>query len=274
MSSDTTSYALGYSEEELKRLGTQAEVIDPIFGRTLSLAGIAPGMRVLDVGCGPGYVSALLASMVGPSGEIVGVDISPSAVALARSRMSDLGLKNVSFLEGDPSAMSFDRPFDAVVGRYILMYLPDPAAMLRALASFLKPGGLLVFHEVTWGDARSHPPAPLYDACCRWLIAAVTSRNADMEMGMKMASAFVSAGLPSPMMRNETQMGSSESAYETVRLIVDLVRTQVDNIVACGAASVSEIRSDTLMDRVMAEIIANGSTVVGRGEAGAWVRRP
>ena len=271
--STVESYALGYSEEELKRLGTQAEVIDPIFQRTLSLAGIEPGMRILDIGCGPGYVSALLASMVGAAGEVVGVDISPSAVALARSRISDLGLKNVSFLEGDPSSMSFDRPFDAAVGRYILMFLPDPAAMIRAVASFVRSGGLLVFHEVTWGDARSVPTAPLYDACCRWLIAAMTYRNADMEMGMKMATAFVDAGLPAPFMRNEEQMGSRESAYETVRLIVDLVRTQVDNIVACGAATVAQIGADTLMERVMSEIVANGSTVVGRGEAGAWVKK-
>src|SRR5262249_5021114 len=149
---DPTSYALGYSDHELKRLGTQAEVIDPIFRRTLQAAGIAKGMRVLDVGCGPGYVSTLLADMIGPEGEIVGVDISPSAITPAQGRVDALGLKNITFLQGDPSQMSFDRPFDAAVGRYILMFLPDPAAMLRGVAKALKPGGILAFHEVTWGD--------------------------------------------------------------------------------------------------------------------------
>jgi len=268
------SYALGYADEEMKRLGTQAEVIDPIFRRTLLEAGLKPGMRVLDIGCGPGFVTELIHSIVGPTGEIVGVDISPSAVALAKSRCEAAGLKNTSFLEGDLTTMSFDQPFDAAVGRYILMFLPDPSAMIRAVAKWVKPGGILAFHEVTWGDARSYPTAHLFDACCKWLIAAMTYRNADMEMGMKMANAFVDAGLPPPMMRNETQMGSRETAYETVRLIVDLVKTQVDNIVACGAAAAAEIQPDALMDRVMAEIIEKGSTVVGRGEAGCWLRLP
>ena len=258
----------------MKRLGTQAEVIDPIFRRTLLEAGLKRGMRVLDIGCGPGFVTELIASIVGPTGEIVGVDISPSAVALARSRCDAAGLRNAAFIEGDLTTMSFDKTFDAAVGRYILMFLPDPAAMVRAVAKFVKPGGILAFHEVTWGDARSYPKAPLFDACCKWLIAAMTYRNADMEMGMKMANAFVDAGLPAPMMRNETQMGSRESAYEAVRLIADLVRTQVDNIVACGAATAEEIQADTLMDRVMNEIIQKGSTVVGRGEAGCWLHLP
>jgi SAM-dependent methyltransferase len=268
----TKDYALGHAEDELVRLGTQADVIDPIFRRTLLEAGIAPGMRILDIGCGPGYVSTLLADMIGTEGEIVGVDISATALETARMRVGRLGLKNVRFELGDPGKMAFDRSFDAVVGRYILMFLPDPAAMLRAISRHLRPGGVLAFHEVAWGGARSFPPAPLFDTCCRWLAATVVHLNADPEMGMKLPATFAAAGIPCPAMRIEQQIGGGEKAFETVRLIVDLIRTQMDSVVASGVATEAEVGIDTLMERVMREIAANGSTVAGRGEVGAWAR--
>ena len=268
----TKDYALGHAEDELVRLGTQADVIDPMFRRTLAEAGIGRGMRILDIGCGPGYVSTLLAEMIGTEGEIVGADISATALETARDRVDRLGLKNIRFELGDPAKMTFERPFDAVVGRYILMFLPDPAAMLRAVAGHLRPGGVLAFHEVSWGGARSLPPAPLFDDCCRWLARTVVHLKADPEMGMKLPETFAAAGLPCPTMRIEQQIGGGERAFEAVRLIVDLIRTQLDSVVASGVATEEEIQIDTLMDRVMREIAANGSTVAGRGEVGAWAR--
>src|SRR5690349_2409830 len=96
-------YALGHSDFELKRLGRQARLVDPMTRRLFIEAGIGPGMRVLDVGSGAGDVAILLAELVGPAGEVVGTDMSAKALELARGRVADLGLKNVSFVDGDPS---------------------------------------------------------------------------------------------------------------------------------------------------------------------------
>ena len=110
-------YALGHSEEELDRLKTQARLIDPITQRFFDEAGIGPGMRVLDVGCGAGDTSMLVANMVAESGEVLGVDRAPAAIAAAQVKAE--GRRNLRFLEGDPADMTFERPFDAVVGRYV-----------------------------------------------------------------------------------------------------------------------------------------------------------
>jgi len=112
-------YALGHSEEELDRLKEQARLIDPITQRFFDQAGVGPGMRVLDVGCGAGDTSVLVAKMVGERGEVVGVDRAPAAIGAAQAKGK--GRRNLRFLEGDPADMTFEQPFDAVVGRYVLM---------------------------------------------------------------------------------------------------------------------------------------------------------
>src|SRR5262245_17634360 len=114
--STANGYVFGHSERELERLATQARVVDPITRWFLREAGLMAGMRVLDVGSGAGDVAFLAAELVGNSGEVVGVDRSEAALTAAR------GLRNVSFREGDPTRMTFERAFDAVIGRYVLQY--------------------------------------------------------------------------------------------------------------------------------------------------------
>jgi ubiquinone/menaquinone biosynthesis C-methylase UbiE len=271
---DPTTYALGHSPAEIERLGTQAAVIDPMTRRTFEEAGISSGMRVLDIGSGPGYIATMVAEMVGSEGEVVGTDINPTALATARSRCAALGFRNVTFHQGDPSTMAFDRPFDAVVGRYILMFLPDPAAMLRTLAKNLRPAGVMAFHEIAWSGARSSPRAPLFDKCCSWLAETLPHLGSDPEMAMHLSSAFNKAGLPAPFMRVQQQIGTRETAFEAVRLVTDLLSSMMPSVIDAGAATEEEVGIKTLHGRVMNEIIANGSTVMGRLEAGAWCRLP
>ena len=134
-------YILGHSAQELARLNAQARLVDPITRRFFQDAGIGAGMRVLDVGSGAGDVALLAAELVGSSGTVVGVDRSPEAVTTAATRATGASLSNLSFLAGDPAQMVFEHPFDAVVGRYVLQFQADPAAMLRRLANHLRPGG-------------------------------------------------------------------------------------------------------------------------------------
>ena len=119
-------YVLGHSKFELKRLATQARLIDPITRRFFASAGICEGMTVLDVGSGAGDVSLLLAAMVGPNGSVVGTDPAHDAIATAERRIEAAGIANVTFRHGDPTQMTFGDPFDAVVGRYVLQFMADP----------------------------------------------------------------------------------------------------------------------------------------------------
>src|SRR5215467_4527792 len=140
-----SGYVLGHAQDELDRILTAARFIGDLTEHVLHLAGLAPGMRVLDVGCGPGELTFLAAKLVGPEGTVIGVDLSPEAIALAQQRAAAAGLTNVHFLTQDltDAELLVDEPVDALIGRLVLQYLPDPALVLRRLAALVKPGGVV-----------------------------------------------------------------------------------------------------------------------------------
>jgi SAM-dependent methyltransferase len=266
------AYLLGHSERELHRLTRQARLVDPITRRFFREAGIEPGMRVLDIGSGVGDVAFLLADMVGPTGEVVGVDRSSTALAMARERAESRSLRNVTLHEGDAAAMTFDRPFDAVAGRYVLMFQKDPAAILRAVAAHAKPRAPIVFHEPDWSGVRSHPPVPIYDRCCEWIIEVVRRSGAEEHMGIKLHAAFVAAGLPPPFVGLEAVIGGTEHNRDGMLLISDLVDTLLPEMERWGVATAEEVDWPTLAERMQKEAASRGSVLVGRCEVGAWTR--
>lgn len=265
-------YVLGHADRELERLAAQSRLVGPITRRIFLEAGIAPGMRVLDVGSGGGDVSLLLAELVGPAGEVVGADRSAVAIAAATRRIKAEGLANVRFVEGDPAVLAFDAPFDAVAGRYVLMFQPDPAAMLRGLARQLLPGGLLVFHELDWAGARSYPPVPAYDRAVQWIMRSLERSGADPHFAGKFAACLRVAGLPDGRMRLESLASAGTDAAELAGFTADLARTLLPAILKQGIATEAGVGIDTLAARIRDELGANAATITGRAEIGAWTR--
>jgi len=263
---------LGHSERELERLAIQARLIDPITRGFFRDAGIISGMRVLDVGSGSGDTAFLAAALVGETGEVVGVDRAFAAVVAARRRADALSLRNVSFLQGDPATMTFEQPFDAVVGRYVLVFQPDPAAMLQKLVAQVRPGGVVAFHEPDFDSERSYPAAPTYGRCCRWVVETLRLSGADPRMGIKLCATFVAAGLPAPSLRLESVITGGATSADHVQFKTELARTLVPEMERFKVATASEIDIETLAERMLAEVIATGSVIVGRSEIGAWTR--
>jgi SAM-dependent methyltransferase len=266
----TPAYVLGHSARELERLGTQARLIDPMTRRFFREAGIRPGMRVLDVGSGAGHTALLAAELVGDAGEVVGVDRAPAALATARGRAEARSLRNVSFVEGDPAAMSFDRPFDAAVGRYVLMFQPDPVSMLRGVAAHVKRGGPIVFHEPDWGGVRSLPTAPVYEQCCRWIVETLLALGNDTRMGMRLYPTFIAAGLPPPTMGLDALVGGGKQGVDAAILIADIVEIMLPAMERAFVATAAEARLESLKERMTREVTDGGSVLVGRSEVGAW----
>jgi SAM-dependent methyltransferase len=265
-------YGLGHSPHEVNRLRVQAQLLGPVTRHYMHEAGIAPGMRVLDIGSGAGDVALLAAELVGESGEVVGIDRSATVLEVARAR--SVSFRNVSFRQGDPMEMALEPDFDAVIGRYVIQFQPDPAAMLRRLATCLKSGGLLLFHESDWFAARSFPPAPLHDACCRWIVRTMELTGARMHMGMGLHAAFLAAGLPEPTLRLQASIGGGQKARDRLRMLVALVETLAEPMTRLGVADATDIDTQTLFDRLREEVGKHGSVIVGHADVVGWVRLP
>ena len=121
--------------------------------------------------------------------------------------------------------MTFDRPFDAVLGRYVLQHQPDPATMLRQLAGHLRPGGLIVFQEIDWSGVASVPPVPTYELCRDRVMETLRLSGSERHMGTRLYSAFLGAGLPVPTMRLEALIGGGPNSLDRLTHMAELVTT-------------------------------------------------
>ena len=265
-------YALGHSEQELQRLSRQGQAFGPFTRQLFEEAGIGQGMRVLDVGCGSGDVAFLAASLVGLSGEVVGADRERTAVDWSNARARSQGLTNVKFVEGDPAEMEFDQQFDAIVGRLVLMYYPDPVDTLRKLIRHVRPEGLVVFQEIDLANARSLPAAPLYERSMTRIKQTLSATGARTQLGLELYPVFLAAGLPGPSMRIDTLIGGGPQCpmYE---IVAELIQSLLPAVEKLKIASAAEVGSSTLAQRMRDEVVALKGVVLSAGFVGAWSRK-
>jgi len=143
----------------------------------LSCLRLSGGESVLEIGCGTGAVTLPLARAVGEHGRVVGVDISEPMLDVARQRVSETGMSNVTLLLGDAQVMSLERSaFDIATSRMGVMFFADSLAAFRNIASALKPGGRLVF--ACWAPLKENRHWLIsYDIALRYL-GAPTSEDA------------------------------------------------------------------------------------------------
>src|SRR5579859_2519022 len=265
-------YILGHSAQELERLSAQAKFYEPFTLEFFRAAGIEAGMRVLDVGCGAGDVSLLVAQMVGPTGQVVGFDRVPAAVETAKRRALDLGAQNIRFLEADVTEIASEEPFDAAVGRLVLQFSRDPSAMLSTIAQQVRPGGLIAFQEIDWSGCRALPPVPTLSRCLSWGTEVMERSGADVYMGLKLYSTFTAAGLPSPSLSVQAPIGAGPD-HPAYTWMEGVMRTLLPSLEAWGVATAEEVDVETLASRIGAEAKAVGATIVWHALVGAFTQK-
>jgi ubiquinone/menaquinone biosynthesis C-methylase UbiE len=263
-----STYPINQSPEEMRRLTIQAEVLHNQPTRWLfEQAGLASSMRVLDIGCGAGDVSLLAAEFVGPKGAVVGLDSSREALATARARAAHHGLTNVTFVAGDLSkkidldTLAIGGPFDALVGRSVLMYLPDPAATLRGFLPLIRPGGVVAFREVLAGEPflEAVPACQLIDEFNAWYqehgLMALSAVGMTGQTGLRLHQVFQDAGLAPPHVWLHAPIGHTpewfgwEYLTHQVQMITALARK-------AGVRVPADLEPATFGHRVREQILA------------------
>lgn len=130
-------------------------MLDGLGQRVLAAAALTEGERVLDVGCGAGQLTLQAAEQVGPTGTVLGVDVSHDLVAVTTARASEAGLAQVAAVEADAQVHAFPTAgFDAVLSRFGVMFFADPVGAFGNLLAATAPGGRLAF--VAWQAAPSN----------------------------------------------------------------------------------------------------------------------
>jgi ubiquinone/menaquinone biosynthesis C-methylase UbiE len=266
---------MGRTAAETQRLIEQAALFALPLRRLLEDAGLAPGMRVLDLGGGAGDVALAAAERVGPSGSVVGVDMNAAILETARARAQAAGLANVSFQVADlRDGVEVAGELDALVGRYVLMYLAEPAAVLRRLVCRLRPGGIAAFEETAFElSFVAHPPSPLLQQAVGWFAAGLRAGGAQLWTGFGLYHLFREAGLEVPRMRAFASVGGGLD-WEGYEHFVNGLRSLVPMLEKYGIATADEVGLGTLAARLREEFVRERKTGMGLVQVEAWARKP
>jgi SAM-dependent methyltransferase len=161
VSNNKGDYVLATGEAAAYRLRLLHGLYGPGARRVLLQAGIQRGMRVADLGCGVGMTTQLLGELVGPEGEVVGVDFSGAQIEQARQQLPS-GTANIRFVEASATDTRLEREsFDLVYSRFLLIHLQEPELALREMYNLLKVNGILVCEDGDLTSAASEPPSKL-----------------------------------------------------------------------------------------------------------------
>ena len=268
----SANYALGSAEPEQQRLIRQAVRFTPYTEGFLRDAGIREGDRVLDVGSGLGDVSFAVARLVTYRGQVVGLERDASAIEAARTRATSLGMTNIRFVEGDLTTHEITGQFDAVVGRFILAFVPDVVGVVRRLATLLQPGGTMAFQEAAF-DITLGPVTrlPLFYACRAATTDALLRAKASPQIGASLYQIFQAAGLPVPRMRCDFEINASPNL---VRWSCDILVSVLRGLNESGAAYPELGPLETLPQRLYEEVHMANDCVHSFAIMGAWSQKP
>ncbi|MEM9372775.1 MAG: methyltransferase domain-containing protein [Planctomycetota bacterium] len=198
---ESREYVLGTDPIELDRLGVQHRLWGDVAHALWQRAGFQPGMRILDVGSGPGYASIDLAQLVGHTGRVVGIDESAGFIEELNRRAGVLGLDHLTGSVGDVQAigdvnLDDHEPFDAAFARWVLCFVPDPSAVIRGIADRLKPGGRVVlFDYFNYESMTMGPREPVFDRVVDAIGNAWRAPGGDPDVMGSMPGVLAEAGL-------------------------------------------------------------------------------
>lgn len=267
-------YPVGEADSQTRRLITQAQLYNPSTRAFFQAAGISRGMKVLELGSGVGDVSLVLADLVGPDGHIVGVELNAAAVETARARVAASGWRNINYLVGAIESVELDQDYDAVVGRFVLMWLPQPLAVLERVVGHLHPGGIVAFQDNDFTfSVLASGPLPLFDQVIAWLNATQAQEGPDYHMGLNMPHLYRRAGLPLPQLTLDAPLGTG-SDWGGYQYLAETVAMLEQPMQQRGMVLPAEIDAPDLADRIRQEAVEHNAVIVLPAIIGAWSRKP
>ncbi|MEX2557194.1 MAG: methyltransferase domain-containing protein [Actinomycetota bacterium] len=191
------AYTLKVGEAEIDRYRRMAESARRLEADSWTLAGIVPGARVADVGCGPGLPLCEMAKAVAPGGEATGVEREPGTMATATAILEREGITNARVITGDAGATGLEPGnFDAVMMRHVLAHNGGrEQEIVDHLATLVKPGGYVYLVDVDATAIRAVPSSPEFEELTTRYIELHEELGNDLSIGLKLPILLDAAGL-------------------------------------------------------------------------------
>lgn len=240
MAAEGTKYFLGQATSEHRRLQQQAGELASESAWLFDQIGVSSGSRVVEIGCGPQGCLELLSDRVGPSGSVVGIEVSGDSVALARTFLEERGITNVEVRQGDARATGLSRQsFDLATARLVLVNVPEPERVVAEMVDLVRPGGLVALHEADYVAHVCDPPLPEWTRLMGVFEAYSEVHGIDLFIGRRVARMLRDAGLRDIGVNPLIHIyGPGHSRRPIFLQFVENVR---DRIVAEGLISESEL---------------------------------
>lgn len=238
------------------------DLLSEITEQLLRRANLKPGMRILDIGCGSGEITRAIADRVGPTCTVVGLDGSPAALATAVEATDPTLYKNLTYQLCNLSELPLELgTFDAIVGRRVLMYVPDLEKVIPLLLSILRPGGRIALqeHDTTMTPGRVGD-WPVHDQVHAWLWESVEREGANPRLGFTLPSMLSRAGSEVLSVWAQAIFSGYEAGWH--HRLHDLVKMMQPRLVASGVVAEGEIDLPTLERRLAAERDAHETAYV------------
>lgn len=252
-----------------ERLKVLAAGALPVTADLLDRAGVGPGMRCIDLGCGSGDVTFELARRVGSSGHATGVDQDDVKLAYAREEAAEQGIRNAEFVAGSAYELVEPGAYDVVYCRFLLQHLGRPVDMLRTMWAGVRPGGVIVTEDADFTGAFSEPANAGHDFFLRAYPAVLERHGGDPLTARKLYRHFLEVGIPGPVL----------TVRQTVYTRGDGKAVPLMTVEATGEAIVREgIATQDELDAAIADLAAftaDETTLIGRPRVfQVWARRP
>ncbi len=233
-------YVIRGGLEGYERLKVLARAHWPATSALFDQVGLGPSIRCLDLGCGGGEVTFEIARLIGPDGQVTGIDMDEIKLDLAREEANVRGLTNVEFRSENVNEWNEPEAYDLVYCRFLLEHLSRPLDLLRRMWAAVGPGGAIVVEDADFGGLRCHPPNDGFDFWARAYPSVLESHGGDPAVGRKLYSYFLAAGIPDPKIRL-AQRADADGEAKTIPLLT--MDATAAAIVAEGIASEDELNA-------------------------------
>jgi ubiquinone/menaquinone biosynthesis C-methylase UbiE len=257
MATVTDSYILGGGTAGFDRMKVLSRVLHPATCALFERAGVGPELHCLDVGCGTGDTSFELARRVGARGRVLGIDLDPVKLDLARRDAGVLGLPHIEFRLADANELTDARKFDVIYLRLLLTHLPAPDKTLKNLTALLRPGGVTIAEDIDFTGYFCHPANAAHDRYCELYTRTTQSKGVDPNIGPRLPGLLMGAGLSRVQMNLVQQVNL---VGETKRIPALTMSIIADAVVAGGHASRDEVER---IVTELAELAERTDTIMG-----------